>query len=188
MDEFAYVEFIDTVAYDKFKHIKDWSELFEKVLLDEKDITRTNYKINETIRKNIKYEYFKNDNDINPSELPRYGLFSHDRVMCLVFVFDYNDENSFRDVLSLATIIRDNEAQNGDGFNIISTVKVFMANKYPSYLMDKPKENTEDLPPDEMKKRNKEKEQYLNDFFTIDIRAKYYRDELNKFFKMKRDK
>jgi hypothetical protein len=176
------------VAYDKFRHIKDWSELFEKVLLDEKDLTKTNYKINETIRKHIKYEFCKNDNEVNQGELPRYGLFSHDRIMCHTFVFDYNNESSFREVLSLATLIRDNEGQNAEGLSFISTIKIFLANKYPQFVLDETKENTEDMPPDEIKRRNQEKDNFMNDFFSIDNKAKYYRDELNKFFKIKRGK
>jgi hypothetical protein len=157
-------------------------------LLDEKDITRTNHNINETIRKNIKYEFYKNDNDVNPGELPRYGLFSHDRIMCHVFVFDYNNENSFKDILSLATIIRDNEGQNADGLSVISTVKIFLANKYPLFVLDELKENTEDMPPEELRRKNKEKENFMIDFFSLDNKAKYYRDELNKYFQIKRGK
>lgn len=82
----------------------------------------------------IKNEYIKDLKDTSK------GLFSNDQIMAYLFVFDYDDDNSFNEIFYLARVI-----MNGEKLNMNSegtkTVKSFVCNKYPYLVNDLNQQN-----------------------------------------------
>jgi hypothetical protein len=124
------------MAYDRSKNLKDFNEFFTIHIIKERDISKFNVasKIPEMILKSIKHEYGTKDTGSK-------GLFSNDRIMAYLLVFDYEDTNSLNDVLELyLNIFSDESIKTAD--EKFKTVKVFICNKYP-WIID---EVDEDIP------------------------------------------
>jgi len=92
LDEYAYVELLDTIGVDRGKKIDYIKEFYNNTIINERDINQTSTKINERLKKLIKYDYSATDKE---DMLSDRGLFSHDKVMAFICVFDYNDPSSF---------------------------------------------------------------------------------------------
>ena len=130
------------MAYDRSKNLKDYGEFFTVHIIKERDISRfnTTTKIPDTITKNIKHEY-------GTKGAGSKGLFSHDKIMAYLLVFDYDDPNSLQDVLELYYNIASDEniKVSNEKFK---TVKIFICNKYTGAIEDV----EEDLPNHELVK------------------------------------
>jgi hypothetical protein len=124
------------MAYDRSKNLKDFNEFFTIHLIKERDISKFNVtsKIPEMILKSIKHEYGTKDTGSK-------GLFSNDRIMAYLLVFDYDNMNSLDDAIELYFNIASDEAIKVADEKF-KTVKVFICNKYP-WIID---EVDEDIP------------------------------------------
>ena len=120
------------MACNNGKNFKGWDDFYLKHIKMERDISRNNPKISRIVTDSIKYEFFRNEGTCERPELlehPGAGLFSHDRIMCYVFVFDYNSEESFREVLDMAIFIKRAERTKMENDpNMVETIKCFIAN------------------------------------------------------------
>ena len=122
------------MAYDRSKNLKDVSEFFAIHLTKEKDISKTNTatKIPDSILKSIKHEYFFGKENAHAK-----GLFSNDKIMAYLFVFDYNDDESLNEMLELYYSITSDESMKINQDSMI-TVKCFICNKYPLIIQEAP--------------------------------------------------
>ena len=77
------------------------------------------------MKKKLKYDY-------STTGEQQRGLFSSDRIMGYVFVFDFYNESSFRNVLNLAMRILKTEQSKKDD----PSVKAFIGNKRDDILMN----------------------------------------------------
>ena len=77
------------------------------------------------MKKRLKYDY-------STTGEQQRGLFSSDRIMGYVFVFDFHNESSFRNVLNLAMRILKNEQSKKDE----PSVKAFIGNKRDDILLN----------------------------------------------------
>lgn len=122
------------MAYDRSKNLKDFCEFFTVHLVNERDISKSNpnSKIPDSILKNIKHEYIssKDGNSIK-------GLFSNDKIMAYIFVFDYSDDRSLDEMLELYYAISTDESLKVQSENL-KTIKCFVCNKYPIMIEDVP--------------------------------------------------
>lgn len=82
------------------------------------------------MKNNFKYEYYPEDEYENAFSTK--GLFGLEKIMAYVFIFDYNDKDSFDEVLFYAHEISQIELNKGVE---IKTLKFFIGNKfdYPIY-------------------------------------------------------
>lgn len=118
------------MAYDRSKTLKDYGEFFTVHLIKERDISRfnTTTKIPETITKSIKNEY-------GTKSAGSKGLFSNDKIMAYLMVFDYDDINSLQELLDLYfNIASDENIKISD--EKFKTVKIFICNKYTGAIED----------------------------------------------------
>ncbi len=116
------------MAYDRSKNLKDFYEFFTFHITKERDISKFNMttKIPETILKSIKHEYACKSTGAK-------GLFSNDKIMAYLFVFEYDDLSSLDDVLELYyNISSDESIKTAD--EKFKTVKIFICNKYPCII------------------------------------------------------
>jgi hypothetical protein len=156
LNEFTYLEFIDTMAFDRSKTISDYANFFSFVSKNELMISAFNQKLGK-MAENIKYEFFhqkklkKKENSVDEGkkmEISRKRLFSPLNIMAYIFVFDYNDPKSLEEVSRLCKTIRDNEisktenqgSKNKKRSTEFDTVKIFIGNKYPLILEDEMEE------------------------------------------------
>jgi hypothetical protein len=120
---------MDTLAYDYAKELHGYEELFKIHFASEALLSRArNPKISQTV--SIKHEY------IEPGTDPK-GLFSIDKTMAIIFVFDYKNYNSLENIIELYQLIKQRED------TIISdekkkSVKLFICNKYENMVEDIP--------------------------------------------------
>jgi hypothetical protein len=159
LNEFAYLEFVDTMAYDRSKTITDYYNFFSFVSKNELLISSTNPKLGKVVE-NLKYEFFhfkkfpkkeKQDEEAldvknKKLEISRRRLFAALNIMAYIFVFDYNDAKSLEEMSSLCRSIRDNEVTKTEqagrrGSKVkrsteFDTIKIFIGNKYPLILED----------------------------------------------------
>jgi hypothetical protein len=167
-----------------FRNVKGYDDFFQKQLRVEKDISKNNLKINKIVTDSIKYEFFVNEDDFERVEMleaPYLGLFSHDKIMCYMFVFDYDNEESFREVLNLAIYIKQSEkTQLENDPNCVETVKCFVANKYPLFIPEIIKTHLEDLDLDVIRELDKKREQTLLNFYDTDLKAKEIKYEIDR--------
>lgn len=122
------------MAYDRSKNLKDFSEFFQVHLAKERDISKSNIatKISENVLKTIRHEYLS-----GKDAAPTKGLFSTDKIMAYIFVFDYNDDDSLNDMLESYYQISSDEGIKIADENL-KTVKCFICNKYPVMIDEVP--------------------------------------------------
>jgi hypothetical protein len=113
---------IDTMAYDRGKNVVGFSEFFKSHLANEREISKfnPNTKIPIQVLNAIKHDYGANGK----------GLFSNDKVMAFIFVFEYGNDKSFFDMIELFQIIISFESNKGTAEEY-KIVKCFLCNKYP---------------------------------------------------------
>jgi hypothetical protein len=113
------------MAFDRSKNLKDFSEFFTVHLVSERDISRTNVnsKIPDSIINCIKHEYVSGNTSTK-------GLFSNDKIMAYIFVYDYSDDRSLDEMLDLCYSINTDESIKNTEESF-KTIKVFICNKYP---------------------------------------------------------
>jgi hypothetical protein len=162
--------------------LKGWDDFFMKQIKMEKDISRNNPKISRAVTDSLKYEYFLDEGE-RPELLQHanLGLFSHDRIMCYIFVFDYNNERSFEDVLEIANYIKRAEKTKMENDpNTIETIKCFMANKYPYFLSEINKTGIDDYDPDIIRNLERQKEKMLQGFYASDEEARKIKERIER--------
>lgn len=161
LNEFIYLEFLDTMAYDRSKTITDYYNFFSLVSKNELLISSANPKLCKVVE-NFKYEFFHlkkvkeiKDQEAQPQaqdiknkklEISRRRLFAALNIMAYIFVFDYNEAKSLEDMSSLCRSIRDNEVTKSEQgarrgskkkrSTEFDTIKIFIGNKYPHMLED----------------------------------------------------
>lgn len=161
LNEFIYLEFLDTMAYDRSKTITDYYNFFSLVSKNELLISSANPKLCKLVE-NFKYEFFHlkkvkeiKDQEVQPQaqdiknkklEISRRRLFAALNIMAYIFVFDYNEAKSLEDMSSLCRSIRDNEVTKSEQgarrgskkkrSTEFDTIKIFIGNKYPHMLED----------------------------------------------------
>ncbi len=124
------------MAYNTSLKLKDYHEFFTLHLINEQDITKanSNSKTAEHILDSIRYEYLTKE----PQNTK--GLFSIDKIMAFVYCFDYNDDNSLRDMFEINSNITTAELlkiRNNDDF---ATVKCFICCKFPYLIEEVPED------------------------------------------------
>lgn len=120
------------MGYDYSKSLKDFNEFSKRILIEEKDISSTadyNVKKPNAVLQNIHYEYLP-EKEKEAKMIINLGLFSKSDIMGYVFVFDYNDEASLREMLELYTRINNDEESKGIADELRPT-KSFVCNKHP---------------------------------------------------------
>jgi hypothetical protein len=140
------------MACDKFKDVKGFAEFFKTNIYQEKVISSLNKKLNAPVRESIRYEFYESSDSIEEEDdgkkepienkLPERGLYSANKIMAYVFVFDYNDEITFSQVLDIATSLTENELNHHRGERKDRSeltkedfsIKIFIGNKYPHLL------------------------------------------------------
>lgn len=115
------------------KNLSGFNDFFT-LIATEKDVSRHNPKFHPIVKSCIKNEYIKDLKDTSK------GLFSNDKIMAYLFVFDYDDDNSFNEIVFLARLIMNAEKMdmNLEGFK---SVKCFVCNKYPYLINDLNQQN-----------------------------------------------
>jgi len=125
--------FFIRIGYNLGKNVTGFNDFFN-LIATEKDISKHNPKYHPTVKNCIKNEYIKDLKDTSK------GLFSNDQIMAYLFVFDYEDDNSFNEIFYLARVI-----MNGEKLNMNSegtkSVKCFVCNKYPYLVNDLNQQN-----------------------------------------------
>jgi hypothetical protein len=99
--------------------------LFNSVIKTEREFSRGNNKIPPNVKNNFKYEYYPEDEYENTFSTK--GLFGLEKIMAYVFVFDYNDKDSFEEVLFYSHEITQIEINKGVE---TKTLKFFIGNKF----------------------------------------------------------
>ena len=130
LDEYVYVEIIDTMSIKRAMNLHLFNNLYSTTIKVDREITKSNNKIPLSIKKKFKFEYY--DDDKYQDMLSVSGLFGLEKIMAYVFVFDYNNEESFDEVFNYAKdLIYTENSQNNDK----KTLKFFVGNKfdYPIY-------------------------------------------------------
>jgi hypothetical protein len=153
IDEFIYLEMIDTVAYD-WREENNYKNFFETISSCELPISSKNKKIDKNITNNIRYEYTFTINAEGKSDKKKKNkdmveesieddkkkeilqseklIFSVIRTMAYIFVFDYYDLKSFKDIKDFAKKLGDFEdGEKRKNPNYEPSVKAFICNKYP---------------------------------------------------------
>ena len=120
------MEIIDTIAHNTGKVLEGYQEFFEETLIQERDLNKSNSKFPEILKKKIKYDYHTTGNE------NQRGLFSNDKVMGYVFVFDFHNEKSFTDLIYIASKIHKTEQSKKEDF----TIKAFIGNKRDDILIN----------------------------------------------------
>ena len=162
MNDYCYVDLIDTVGYDTGLRLQEYYEFFNVWLPVTRDISKI-----KCIQDKIKYHYKKTDDFSTPG----------DSIMAYIFVFDYNERKSFKDILFLAKEIKFQEKlrlanltqtktsqKNQKTKSPLETIKIFVANKCPFLVED-------DAPI-----QNKKKE-IIYPIYKYDETAEYYLNE-----------
>ena len=117
---------MDTIALNVGRTLAHYQEFFEETLIQERELHSGNGKFPEILKKKFKYDYFTDAEN-------KRGLFSNDRVMGYVFVFDFNNEKSFLEVLLLSQRILKTEISKKEE-NI--SIKAFIGNKRDDILIN----------------------------------------------------
>ena len=125
---------IDTIGYDKGIQLQEYYEFFNVSLPLTKDISKI-----KSVSDKIKYNFKQN----------RENSSSADCIMAYLFVFDYNERKTLKDILTLAKEIKFQEkirlANKSHGTKSershktkspIETIKIFVANKCPFLVED----------------------------------------------------
>ena len=119
IDEYIYVETIDTMGIDIARNLNGYYDFFNQYLLNENQVSTINPKFPKEIK--IKNEFISEKQDYK-------GLFGINRIMCYCYVFDLN-EKSFNEVVSVASMIHNAES-NRVFEEKNKSVKVFVCNKF----------------------------------------------------------
>jgi hypothetical protein len=194
IDEFIYLEMIDTVAYD-WREENNYKNFFETISSSELPISSKNKKIDKNITNNIRYEYTFTMNSEGKSEKKKKNkdlveesieddkkkeilhseklIFSVIRTMAYIFVFDYYDSKSFKDIKDFAKKLVDFEdGEKRKNPNYEPSVKAFICNKYPF--------DTENIITLVQEKNEKEYEHFS--LYDRDKKALDYVEELKQVF------
>ncbi len=116
---------MDTMALNTGRTLAGFQEFYEETLIQERELTKANNKFPEQLKSKLKNDYYSGN------EVQR-GLFSNDRVMGYVFVFDFNNDKSFQDVLFFAQRIYKTEQSKKEDISI----KAFIGNKRDDILIN----------------------------------------------------
>lgn len=165
LNDFCYIELIDTIGYDTGVKLQEYYEFFNVSLPVTRDISKM-----KSVADKIKYQYKSNGEICNPG----------DCIMAYMFVFDYNDKKSLKDLLVLAKDIKFQEKirltnqtqsieKNHESKSPLETIKIFVANKCPFLVED-------DTPI-----QNEDKE-IIYPIYKFDETAEYYLNEVLPIF------
>jgi hypothetical protein len=164
LNDFCYVELIDTIGYDTGVKLQEYYEFFNVSLPVTRDMSKM-----KSIADKIRYQYRSNGDISNPG----------DCIMAYMFVFDYNDKKSLKDILVLAKEIKfqekirlNNQTHsvqiNQKSKSPLETIKIFVANKCPFLVeSDAPIQNKDKEIIYPIYKFDDTAEFYLNEILTI---------------------
>lgn len=128
VEEFAYIEILDCLGLNLAKKSTEFKQFFDTFLLNSKIVSNANSAMPKGI--SIKHEYFSE----METALSKRGLFSLEKIMSFVFVFDYNSDETFIDVVDYGSKL--SRSQSNKMKKESQPHLFFFCNKYDDLVFD----------------------------------------------------
>ena len=155
IDEYCYVEILDTIGLNRVVESIKLHKFYENFLKNEVIFCKKNINFPDEFSTLLKYEYFKNADQA----IFIKGLFSLERIMAYLFVFDYSLTSSFDEVFTYANEL----------FNIHSNKFADKSERSLFYFLGNMYDNPIEL-------------DNIDEIYSIDPNYKYYLSKISQIY------